>query len=230
MFGEAATHAQAAKHEALSGTARIWQAAARTDAAQLTAAESLCRAAIVAGTLAGAERARGEATLARILLWQGRVSEAATRDFGIETDDHELAAFVAATSVRVSIASGDLFAAGQRARELLTLAEDTGHALVRVIALSAHLRVLIEVGDLALAERLLPMSGRQREWPARLCALLAPVCCGLTRCDGPAEIATRNASCADLRRLRGATPPLLRSAIDGRLRGDVRAFAASARL
>ena len=107
MFGEAATHAQTAKHEALSGTARIWQAAARTDAAQLTAAESLCRAAIVAGTLAGAERARGEATLARTLLWQGRVSEAATRDFGIETDDHELAAFVAATSVRVSIASGD---------------------------------------------------------------------------------------------------------------------------
>ena len=80
MFGDAATHAQAAKHEALSGTARIWQAAARTDAAQLTAAESLCRAAIVAGTLAGAERARGEATLARTLLWQGRVSEAATRD------------------------------------------------------------------------------------------------------------------------------------------------------
>ena len=155
IFGEAATHAQAAKQEPLSATARVWQAAARTDAAQLTAAESLCRAAIVAGSLAGGERARGEATLARTLLWQGRVSEAAARDLRIETDDPELGAFVAATSIRVSIANGDLFAAGQRARELLTLADGAGHVLVRVIAFSAHLRVLIEAGDLALAEKLL---------------------------------------------------------------------------
>ncbi len=223
MFGDAATHAQTAKHEALSGTARIWQAAARTDAAQLTAAESLCRATIVAGTLAGAERARGEATLARILLWQGRVSEAATRDFGIETDDHELAAFVAATSVRVSIASGDLFAAGQRARELLTLAEGTGHALVRVIALSAHLRVLIEVGDLALAERLLAdvrQAARVARTPLRL-ARARMLWVDALRRAGRNRDADRELR--DLRRLRGATPPLLRSAIDGRLRGDVRA-------
>jgi DNA-binding NtrC family response regulator len=224
IFGEAATHAQTAKHEALSGTARIWQAAARTDAAQLTAAESLCRAALVAGTLAGAERARGEATLARTLLWQGRVSEAATRDFGIETDDHELAAFVAATSVRVSIASGDLFTAGQRARALLTLAAETGHALVRVIALSAHLRVLIEVGDLALAETLLAdvrQAVRVARTPLRLARARVLWVDALQRA-GRNRDAERELR--DLRRLRGATPPLLRSAIDGQLRGDVRAL------
>ncbi len=52
-FGQAAGHAHAAKDEALSLSARVWQAAARTDAGQLTAAESVCRAALLAGVLAG---------------------------------------------------------------------------------------------------------------------------------------------------------------------------------
>jgi len=223
MFGEAATHAHAATHEPLSATARIWQAAARTDSGQLTAAESLCRAAIVAGTLVGAERARCEATLARTLLWQGRVSEAAMRDLRVETDDHELAAFVAAIAVRVSIATSDLFAAGQRARELLTLAEQTGHALVRVIALSAHLRVLIEAGDLGLAEKLLTDVGqaaRAARTPLRYVRVRLLWVDGLRRA-GRHRDAERELR--DLRRLRGATPPLLRTAIDGRLRGDLRA-------
>jgi hypothetical protein len=101
IFADAASHAQGAKDESIAAVARVWQAIARTDAAQLTAAESLCRAAIVAGTLAGGERARGEATLARILLWQGRVDDAAGRELHIDDDDPELAAFVAATSIRV---------------------------------------------------------------------------------------------------------------------------------
>jgi two-component system response regulator HydG len=222
MFGEAATHAQAAKHEALSATARVWQASAKTDGAQLTAAESLCRAALLAGSLVGAERARGEATLARTLLWQGRVSEASTRELRVETDDHELAAFVAATSVRVAISNGDVFAAGQRARELLTLAGESGHALVRVIALSAHLRVLLEAGDLTLAERMLidiRNATRAARTPLRLARARLLWVDALKRAgrDRDAERELR-----DLRRLRSATPPLLRSAIDGRLRGDAR--------
>jgi DNA-binding NtrC family response regulator len=222
IFGEAATHAQGAKLEALSASARIWQAAARTDAAQLTAAESLCRAAIVAGTPIGAERARAEATLARILLWQGRVSEAATRDLRIESEDHELAAFVAATSIRVSISSGDLFAAGQCARELLTLAEESGRALVRVIALIAHLRVLLEAGDLTLAEGVLAdvrQAARAARTPLRS-ARARVLWVDALRRAGRNRDADRELR--DLRRLRGATPPLLRVAIEGRLRGDVR--------
>jgi DNA-binding NtrC family response regulator len=222
IFGEAATHAQGAKLEALSASARIWQAAARTDAAQLTAAESLCRAAIVAGTPIGAERARAEATLARILLWQGRVSEAATRDLRIESEDHELAAFVAATSIRVSISSGDLFAAGQCARELLTLAEESGRALVRVIALIAHLRVLLEAGDLTLAEGVLAdvrQAARVARTPLRS-ARARVLWVDALRRAGRNRDADRELR--DLRRLRGATPPLLRVAIEGRLRGDVR--------
>src|SRR5690349_6795134 len=61
-FEDAAAHAQTARDEALSLSARVWQAAARTDAGQLTAAESLCRAALLAGVLSDVERARAEAT------------------------------------------------------------------------------------------------------------------------------------------------------------------------
>jgi two-component system, NtrC family, response regulator AtoC len=220
ILEQAATQAQQAKLEALSATARIWQAAARTDAAQLTAAESLCRAAIVAGTLIGAERTRGEATLARVLLWQGRVSEAATRDLRIETDDHELAAFVRATAIRVSIANGDLFTAGQRARELLTVAEESNRALVRVIALSAHLRVLLEAGDLALAKGVLTdvqHTARVARTPLRFVRARLLWVDALRRA-GRSRDAERELR--DLRRIRGATPPLLRSAIEGRLRSE----------
>jgi DNA-binding NtrC family response regulator len=222
IFGEAATHAHNAQDEALSAAARIWQATARTDAAQLTAGEALCRAAIVAGTLIGAERARAEATLARILLWQGRSAEAAARDVPADADDDELVAFVGVTSVRVLIAHGDLFAAGQRARDLLIRAEASGHMLVRVMALIAHLRVLIESGDLVLAEKALAdirAAARATHTPLRLARARLLWVDGLRRAGRTREA---DRELRDLRRLRGATPPLLRAAIDGRLRGDVR--------
>jgi two-component system, NtrC family, response regulator AtoC len=222
IFGEAAAHAQTAKDEILSATARIWQAAARTDTAQLTAAESLCRAAIVAGTLVGAERSRGEATLARTLLWQGRVAEAAERDLRVETDDQELVAFVDSILIRVLLARGDVFGAGQRARDLLIRAEASEHRLVRVIALSAHMRVLLEAGDLVLAgERLLDVrsAARATRTPLRLVRARLLWVDALRRA-GRSRDAERELR--DLRRLRSATPPLLRAAIDERLRGDAR--------
>ena len=61
----------------------------------LTAAESVCRAALLAGVLGDDERARAEATLARILLWQGRIDDAAQRDLACPDADHETAAYVA---------------------------------------------------------------------------------------------------------------------------------------
>jgi hypothetical protein len=71
---------------------------------------------------------------------------------------------VVSIAVRVSLAIGDIFAAGQRARELLDvigptessppqggpLVQDRG--LARVIALSTHVRVLMATGDLAAVD------------------------------------------------------------------------------
>jgi hypothetical protein len=151
------------KDEALSLTTRVWQAAERTDAGHLTAAESVCRAALLAGVLGDVERARAEATLARILLWQGRIDDAAQRNLVCPDADRETAAYVASIAVRVALATGDVFAAGQRARELLdAVGSETGphgggspiqdRGLARVIALSAHARVLMATGDLAAIE------------------------------------------------------------------------------
>src|SRR5262245_8560911 len=155
LFDEAAGHAHAGHDEALSLSARIWQAAARTDAGQLTAAESLCRAALVTGALSAAERARAHATLARILLWQSRVDEAAALDVTMVDGHDEASPFVEAMAVRVLIARGMFFQAGRRARALLTLAERSNAPLARVLALTAHLRVLMAAGDgIAVIERI----------------------------------------------------------------------------
>jgi DNA-binding NtrC family response regulator len=210
----------------------VWQAAARTDAAQLSAAESLCRVAIVVGALGTAERLRSEATLARILLWQGRVAEAASMmrvevsarsassNLPGEIDDPELNAFVGAMSIRVSIARGALFAAGQRARELLVQADASGHPLARVIARSAHLRILVETGDLVLAEQQLAeirQATRAARTPLRLARARLLWTDALRRAG---RIREADRELRDLRRLRGVTPPLLRAAIDRRLRGE----------
>ena len=220
IFGEAAANGQAARDEHASVGARVWQAAARTDAAQLTAAESLCRAALVAGVLAGRERARAEATLARILLWQGRVEEAATRELTSEAGAVD--GFVEAVAIRVLLAQGEVFSAGQRARALLVHAESSLHPVERVMALAAHTRVLIECGDLVLAEQRLVdvrLAARAARTPLRLVRVRLLWVDGLRRA-GRTRDAARELQ--GLSRLCGATPPLLRAGIEARLRGDVR--------
>jgi DNA-binding NtrC family response regulator len=104
----------------------------------------------------------------------------------------------------------------------LTLAEESGRALVRVIALIAHLRVLLEAGDLTLAEGVLAdvrQAARAARTPLRS-ARARVLWVDALRRAGRNRDADRELR--DLRRLRGATPPLLRVAIEGRLRGDVR--------
>ena len=222
IFDEAGRHGQTAKDEQMSVGARVWQAAARTDAARLTEAESLCRAAIIAGGLAAADRVRAEATLARILLYQGRIEEAAARDLDAPSDDDDVAVFAGATRIRVLLARGELFQAGQRARDVLSRAEASQLPLARVMSLSAHARVLMEAGDLVLAQ--------QRVSELRAVARAAHVSLRFVRVRLAWVDALRRAGrtreaereLRDLQRLRGVTPPLLRAAIESRVRGDVR--------
>jgi len=223
-FGDAAAHAHEVKDEALSLSARVWQAAARTDAGHLTAAESVCRAALLAGVLGDVERARAEATLTRILLWQGRIDDAAQRDLACPDADRETLAYVASIAVRVALASGDVFAAGQRARELLDAvgSESGPHAggspiqdrgLARVIALSAHARVLMATGDLAAIEermRQLHRATQLARTPLRFVRMRLLLCDVYHRA-GKSTAAERER--AYLRRVETAVPPLLREAI-----------------
>src|SRR5690606_32776906 len=80
LFGEAAADALKDEETALAMEARVWQALARTDACQLSAAEALCRAVLVSDTLEPSRCAHARAALARVLLWQDRVDEAAALD------------------------------------------------------------------------------------------------------------------------------------------------------
>jgi DNA-binding NtrC family response regulator len=224
-FEEAAAHAHAASDEALSVSARVWQAAARTDAGQLTAAESVCRAALLAGVLGDVERARAEATLARILLWQDRIDDATQRDLVCADADRETAAYVSSIAIRTSLAIGDIFAAGQRARELLDVTgltesappHDGSHlqdrGLARAIALSAHVRVLMATGDLvAVDERMrqLHQATQCARTPLRL-ARIRLLLLDVYRRAGKQTEAEREL--AYLRRMEAAAPPLLREEI-----------------
>jgi len=91
--------------------------------------------------------------------------------------------------------------------------------LAQVIARAAHVRVLIEAGDLVLAERGLAevrAAARLARSPLRLVRVRLLWVDALRRA-GRAREADRELQ--QLQRLRGATPPLLRSEIEDRLRG-----------
>jgi DNA-binding NtrC family response regulator/tetratricopeptide (TPR) repeat protein len=158
-FEEAVRLAEAAGDAQTSTDARIWQASARTDQGRLVDAESICRALVMTLQPSSARRAWTCAALARTLLLQKRLDEAVVLDLSLPDESNEIdpttAAFIHATAVRMLIASGDLFAAGQRARMLLRMTSNVEHLLPRIIAHTAHLRVLCESGDLVLAEQTL---------------------------------------------------------------------------
>jgi DNA-binding NtrC family response regulator len=221
-FGDGVSQADMARDERLATSARIWQAAARTDAAQLTAAESLCRAVLVAGTVDPAERTRAEATLARVLLWQDRPDEAAELRFLDTSVDAAADAFAAATAVRVLLEQSQIFEAGQRARALMTLTASSPDPLTRLIGIGAHVRVLLAMGDLTLAEdrlRELQAAARAARSPLRATRASLLWVDVLRRAGRERDAA---AALRSLERLRMAAPPLLRTAIERRLRGGSR--------
>ncbi|MBI2829387.1 MAG: sigma 54-interacting transcriptional regulator [Acidobacteria bacterium] len=180
-FDEAAHCAQSASDEPAMLDARLWQAAARTDAGRLTDAESVCRAVLLTRALSPVRQAWAHAILIRILLWQGRSEEAAASPLpppqGAGFDlDPVVAASIDATAVRVLLAAGDVFQAGQRARALVTWSEKAADPLPRVAALTAHLRVLAAAGDLDLTEqRLREIVDLSRQARAPLRAVRAKV-------------------------------------------------------
>jgi DNA-binding NtrC family response regulator len=220
ILEDAAAAAGHASNEVLLADARIWQAAARTDAGRLTEAESLCRAAIATGTLDSAARPRAQATLARVLLWQARFSEAAALDLSFDPGhgmDAASACVVGATAVKVLIANGRLFEAGVRARQLLIDHADAG-VLARLIASSAHFRLLAAAGDLSLAsERLRDVVGLAREARAPLRAARARLVWAGALARAGRTTEARN-ELKRLCRLCTAAPPLLRRAAHDALR------------
>ena len=224
-FDEAAQIAQAADEEPIVGEARIWQAAARTDGGRLTDAESICRAVLLTRQLSPGRQAWANAMLVRILLWQGRVDEAqscvpAVPD-GTADLDATTAATIEAMGVRVLLAGGEIFQAGQRARRLLgTGGADKGpdaDPLPRIVALTAHVRVLAAAGDLELAEgslQTLVTLARAGRMPLR--ALRAQLIWhdALRRAGRDREARSERDRLARLLR---AAPALLRRAIEERL-------------
>ena len=224
-FDEAAHCAQSAGEEPLALDARLWQAAARTDAARLTDAESVCRAVLLTRVPSPARQAWAHATLARVLFWQGRSEEAAASH--LPPSQHEaadidpmVAAWVDATAVRVLLATGDVFQAGQRARALVTTTETAADPLSRLAALTAHLRVLAAAGDLDLAQqRLGEIVALARQARAPLHAVRARVVWydALRRAGRPREA---QRELRHLARMGRVGPALLRRAVEQRLAGQ----------
>ena len=179
IFAQSIAQAESGRHEPSIVDGRIWQALARTDDGRVNEAESICRAVILAAGGFTGRQAWARAALARVLLWTNRIDEAGQLDmvlppgpkdpaYGTAKDpayevakasayegamymDDIVAACVDATAVRVFLATGRIFEAGQRARERLRTADQTSDPLVRLIARVSHLRVLCASGDLELA-------------------------------------------------------------------------------
>jgi DNA-binding NtrC family response regulator len=221
-FEDACRLAETLEDPAASLPARLWLAAARTDARQLTEAESICRAVLLAPN--GAHTAWCRALLARALLHQQRLDEAVELDLevappdagpsdGAESDSAS-AAYTQAMSVKLAVSAQDLFRAGVRAQALQGLAVTKSDPLVQTIAWGARLRVAVATGDASTAAEALACiesACRAARTPLRL--IRARVC--------HFELLTRTARANDVRRARAwllrarrAAPPLLQASID----------------
>ncbi len=213
-FGEAASMAATSGEERREVEARIWLAAAKTDAAQLTAAESICRALLQVAPLSNALHTWVTAVLLRVLLWQGRVHDALALPpisaHGAELDA-ETAAFVEATAVRLLLAAGRWFDAGLRIGQSVPLW--TGTPLARAIGLTSRLRVLAAAGDLTGAEatlREIAIASREARAPLRLTRARFIWAEALRR-GGRAK--QSESQFRALARTARAAPPLLRAAL-----------------
>ena len=229
VYRDAANAGERTGDEELALDGRIGQAIARIEARQLTAAESMCRALLITTELPPDTRAIVNALLARVFLGQGRAGEAAALDLALRTDGplDWRGAMAEENAVRVLLAGGRLFEAGQRARAALarSKAADPPH-LADAIAARTHLHVIVATGDPVLIEaacrEALAAAKRAR---APLHALRAY----LLWADALAQAErTRELACVQrvLRRTRKAASPMLRSEVDAHLSRSTRPPAA----
>jgi DNA-binding NtrC family response regulator len=166
------------------------------------------------------------------------MDDAAQRDLTYDGVHHDTTAYVVSVAVRIALATGDVFTAGQRVRELLdslgppeggpyalgppspdSAGQTPNRGLARVIALSAHTRVLMASGDLASVEermRHLHQAAQYARTPLRLTRLRLLLYDAYQQA-GRKEAADREL--AYLRRVQPATSPLLSDAIGRRLKG-----------
>jgi DNA-binding NtrC family response regulator/tetratricopeptide (TPR) repeat protein len=199
--------------------ARLWQASARIDQAQFTSAEAICRAILAVDTPPEVQE-RAKTVLARVLLWQARVEEAAELELRGADEGSDGWIYSVAMRARVLVRSGLLFEAGAHTRELLTRADASASPIARVMASMAHLRLVAETGDLVEAEaclRRVRECARQAHAPLRFVRaqlLWVDVVHRAGRHQEAARIVSR------LARMTRAAPPLLRRAIERRLRGE----------
>ena len=217
-LAEAAGQADSAGDDAAAQEARLWQAAARTDAGQLVAAEAQCRAILAAGAATAVIELRARAALARILLWQGRGDEAAELNLAGAESGSPAEPYVLSTWVRVLLHRGDVFEAGRRARDLVTSASAGDDPLAQVIACGAHARVMATMGDLTLAEasvERLSVAARIARTPLRVVRARLLLADAYRRSGRTLEL---NRELTRLRRVRGAAPALLRQSIDRRVK------------
>jgi DNA-binding NtrC family response regulator len=220
VFEDAIAGAAAARDDLLVVEARLWQALARTDSAKLTPAEAICRA-LAAVDTPGNLKMRAMAVLARILVCQDRIDEAAALELNGSADDDDVwGAWVDATRIRVLVRTGALFEAGRLSRALIGRLESANSPLARVIAHTARLRVVTETGDVVAARDVLgDVLDACRLARAPLHAIRARVIwAGFLRRAGREGESTREF--ARLRRVATVTPPLLRRAIEARSRDD----------
>jgi DNA-binding NtrC family response regulator len=217
-FEDGARLAEMADDPAATIAVRLWLAAARTDGRQLTDAESICRAVLLAPE--GPHTTWCRALLARALLHQRRTDEAVELDLQTAADDPDGAesdpacrAYTLAMSVKLAVCAQDLFAAGLRAHALQSLAGTSADPLVQVIAWGARLRIAVATGDAATAAEALAhieAGCRVARTPLRL--IRARVC--------HIELLARSGRANDgrarawLLRARRAAPPLLQASID----------------
>jgi DNA-binding NtrC family response regulator len=218
VFEEVAARVDRRYGAAAIAEARLWQAAARTDLGQLSAAEAIARALMTIEAPEGV-RIRATAALARVMIWQDRVDDAAGLVLARPDDDDEAAAYVDAVRVRVLIRAGRLFDAGTIARDLAARAASTSIPLVRVLAATTQLRIAVETGDAVFAEERLSAAltaARAARAPLRAARARLLWVDLLHRAGRTAEA---RRALIPLTRLGAAAPPLLRSAIDRRVRG-----------
>ena len=217
VFGEAAAHARGVGDPQATLHAQLWQSAAHCDAGRLVDAVSICRGVLNASGLTPATAAWAHAALARVLIRQGHFDEVVVEPLHGGVCEPMTGAFVDAVAVKALVRQQRLFEAGQRARHAVEAAEGSDSVLARVIAHTAHLRALVEAGDLTHAAasfaHVSMLAGRAhtplRVARARIVWLDALRRAGRTR-DAAAQLGR-------LARIRDVAPASLRQSIEWRL-------------